>query len=161
MRRSRRAGALALLVLASSVACSSDPVDRVPPVAGTGDDDLADHVIEAPGGGPTALPDGTPLFREAPPVAWADGGEHLAVIIGGSSSCPRGPGSLEVTEPQRLVIDVVELRPGQEACSADDSPYVTIVEAPDGLDATRPVTAVLDWGSASSDDTTVTLAPLD
>jgi hypothetical protein len=154
-----RTATLALLVLASLVACSSDSVDRVPPVAETGQDNLTDYHVEVVG--PTALPDGTPLIREDPLLAWVNGGDYLAITTRGSSSCPRGPGSMTLTEPQHLVIEVVELRPGQEVCSADDAPYVTIVEMPDGLDHTRPVTAVLDWGAAWAEDTTVTLSPLD
>lgn len=149
---------LALLVLGSLVACSSDSVDRVPPVAESGQENLADYDIE---GGRVARVGGETVMIESPLLAWANGGDYLAVTIRGSSSCPRAPGSMVLTEPQHLRIEVVELRPGQEVCSADDAPYVTIVDVPDGLDPTRPVTAVLDWGASWPDDTTVTLAPPD
>ncbi|MDT0277127.1 hypothetical protein [Blastococcus goldschmidtiae] len=144
----RWAGLLLMTTLGAPgalLACSPDPVERVPPVSESGREDFARYRIEPVGDHP---------------LAWVDGGDYLAVTIRGSSSCPRGPGAPTVTEPQHLTIDVVELRPDQEVCSADDAPHVTVVEVPDGLDPTRPVTAVLDWGR-SSDDTTVTLAPPD
>lgn len=126
------------------VACSADPVERVPPVTESGRDDFARYRVEPVGDSP---------------LAWVDGGDHLAVIIRGSSSCPRGPGSLSVTGPQQLRIDVVDLHPEREVCSADDAPHVTVVEVPEGLDPARPVSAVLDWGTDWSADTAVTLAP--
>lgn len=153
-----RATALTLFTVGSMVACSSDPVDRAPPVAESGQNSLADYRIE---GADVGRLRGEPLMIDAPPLAWANGGDYLAITLRGSSSCPRGPGSMVVTEPQHVTIHVVELRPGQEVCSADDAPYVTIVEVPDGLDRTRPVTAVFHWGSASAEDTTVTLSPPD
>jgi hypothetical protein len=141
------AATLVLLASAALVACSSDPVDRVPPVAETGQDGLGEHHVELAGD-----PDA--------PLAWVDGGSYLAVITRGSSSCPYGPGTLTVTGPQRLTVALVELNPGQDACTADLAPHVTVVEVPDGLDHTLPVTAVLDWGDEWPEDADVVLDPV-
>ncbi|MFQ1003155.1 hypothetical protein [Modestobacter sp. SSW1-42] len=116
-------------------------------MAETGQDDLREYRVEVAG-------------DTHAPLAWVDGGGYLAVTTSGSSSCPHGPGSLTVTAPQRLTVEMVELRPGQGACTADLAPHVTIVEVPDGLDPTRPVIAVLDWGEESPEDTDVVLDPV-
>ena len=68
---------------------------------------------------------------------------------------------MTVTEPRHVTITVVELRPTADACTADDSPYVAIIEVPDGLDSARPATAVLDRAENGAEDTAVRLRALD
>lgn len=74
-------------------------------------------------------------------IAWVNGGEHLAVITYGSSSCPAGPHALEVADDQLLRIELGPLFPDREVCSADLSPHASVVEIPAGIRSDEPLTA--------------------
>jgi hypothetical protein len=91
---------------------------------------------------PTSDPGGWPSFE--PSVAWVSDGEYLGVVTFGSGSCPSGPHGIEVVADQEIEIRLGPLFSGQEACSADISGHVTVVEVPQGIAPTRPLVARFD-----------------
>jgi hypothetical protein len=104
--------------------------------------------------------DPQPTFRIAPPpplVAWADGGERLAVVTQGSSSCPSGPTDVAVVGDQELRLEIGSLFPGRDPCTADMATTTTEVDLPDGLSADEPVTVRLRY--AEGGERTVLLPP--
>lgn len=76
-----------------------------------------------------------------PSVAWANNGEYLAITTYGSGSCPAGPYGIDVVADQEVQIRLGALFPDRDACSADLSPHVTIVEVPEGVTSTEPLLA--------------------
>jgi hypothetical protein len=66
-------------------------------------------------------------------LAWIDNGARLAITTWGSSSAPSVPTTFEV-EGQRLTLILACRNPGGGPISADLSPYVTVIDAPPGLD---------------------------
>ena len=82
-------------------------------------------------------------FAARPTISWAEDGAYLAVTAYGSSSCPNGPTDITVTGDQQLEIDLGELYPERDVCTADLGPTVTVVEVPEGITPDEPVTAVI------------------
>jgi hypothetical protein len=80
-----------------------------------------------------------PAFQ--PSVAWVDDGRYLGVVAFGSSSCPSGPLAIEVVADQEIQIRLGPLFPDRDVCSADLSGHVTVVELPEGITPTKPLTA--------------------
>lgn len=73
-------------------------------------------------------------------IAWVDDGAHLAVTTFGSSTAPTVPTTIEV-HGQRLTLTLADRNPGGGPRSADYSAYVTVIEAPPGLDRLAPLVA--------------------
>jgi hypothetical protein len=89
------------------------------------------------------LPDGVePPPNQQPYATWGDRGT-LLVVTWGSSRCPRLPVSVELADPHTVVVVTDLYRPGGP-CTRDFVPTTAVVEVPDGLDRTNPVTVVLD-----------------
>ncbi|MGY1601708.1 hypothetical protein [Geodermatophilus sp. SYSU D00815] len=88
---------------------------------------------------PPTAPGDLPLFE--PTVAWVDDGRYLAVVGYGSSSCPSGPHGLDVVGDQAIEVRLGPLFPDRDPCTADLSGHVTVVELPEGITPTRPLTA--------------------
>jgi hypothetical protein len=68
-------------------------------------------------------------------------GQYLGVVTFGSSSCPSGPHAIEVVADQEIEIHLGPLPIQGDACSADISGYVTVVELPQGVTPTKPLVA--------------------
>jgi hypothetical protein len=88
---------------------------------------------------PTPDPGAWPSFE--PSVAWVNDGQYLAVVTWGSGSCPSGPHGIEVVADQEIEIRLGPLFPDRDVCSADMSGHVTVVELPQGVTPTKPLTA--------------------
>jgi hypothetical protein len=87
----------------------------------------------------TPDPGGWPSLE--PSVAWVDDGQYLAVVTFGSGSCPSGPDAIEVVADQEIEIGLGPLFSDPDACSADMSGHVTVVELPQGVTPTKPLVA--------------------
>lgn len=82
-----------------------------------------------------------PMWSFEPSVAWVNDGEYLGVITWGSGSCPSGPQGIDVIADQEIEIRLVGLFDESDACTADISGYVTVVEMPDGIRPREPLVA--------------------
>lgn len=82
-----------------------------------------------------------PAWSFEPSVAWVNDGQYLGVVTWGSSSCPSGPHAIEVVADQEIEVRLERLPVQGDACTADMSGYVTVVELPEGLTPTKPLTA--------------------
>ncbi len=80
---------------------------------------------------------------EEPQVVWLREGAQLAVVIGGSSSCPSVGERIRVLEKadqgNRVAIDLVE-RPEDEVCTMDFVPHTTVFWTPTDVTTTEPLT---------------------
>jgi hypothetical protein len=76
-----------------------------------------------------------------PSIAWVNDGQYLGVVTWGSGSCPSGPDSIEVVADQEIEIRLGALFPDRNACSADMSGHVTVVELPQGVTPTKQLVA--------------------
>jgi hypothetical protein len=101
------------------------------------------QVLPEPSSAPPITPapssGGLPSFE--PSVAWVNEGRYLGVITYGSSSCPTGPHDIAVVADQVVEIRLGPLFSDRAACSADLSGHVTVVELPEGITPTQPLTA--------------------
>lgn len=86
-----------------------------------------------------------------PEAGWLDAGAKFAVVLGGSSSCPAYPSSIEVLDAHHLKLGI-DTRGGPN-CTADMAPRTYIVRTPAGVDVSSEVT--LQYG-----ERTVVLPPL-
>jgi hypothetical protein len=82
---------------------------------------------------------GPPSFE--PSVAWVNDGRYLGVVTYGSGSCPSGPHGIEVVADQVVEIRLGPLFSDRDVCSADMSGHVTVVELPEPITPTQPLTA--------------------
>ena len=87
----------------------------------------------------TPPPDST--GAPAPAISWVNDGHYLAVITYGSGSCPEGPQSIDVVADQEIEVRLGALFPGRDICTADLGPYVTVVDLPQAITPTKPLTA--------------------
>ena len=71
--------------------------------------------------------------HEGTPVVWVDGGSRLAITTMGSSSAPAVPVALDL-HGDRLTVTLAVRNPGGGPVTADLALYVTVFEAPQGLD---------------------------
>lgn len=161
---SRRVLAAVALLAVSSVlaACSgsSQPAgEPMPHVAafrlGSGAVDEQEYVL-APVAAPRVdsreeqqSPPTTPRAPEqgsafVPTVAWVNDGRYLGVMTWGSGSCPSVPYEIRGVADQEIEVRLGELHPDAEICTADVSGFVTVVEVPDGVAPTRPLTVRFD-----------------
>lgn len=92
----------------------------------------------------------SPLFP-FPEAGWLDAGAKFAVVLGGSSSCPAFPSSVEVVDPHHLRLGI-DTRGGPN-CTADLVPRTYVIRTPHEVDVSREVT--LEYGN-----TIVVLPPL-
>ncbi|WP_248763244.1 hypothetical protein [Pseudarthrobacter sp. SSS035] len=92
----------------------------------------------------------SPLYP-FPQAGWLDAGAKFAVVLGGSSSCPAFPSSIEVVDAHHLTLGI-DTRGGPN-CTADLAPRTYIIRTPNEVDVSREVT--LQYGK-----TTVVLPPL-
>jgi hypothetical protein len=76
-----------------------------------------------------------------PSIAWVNDGQYLGVVTFGSSGCPTGPLGVEVVAEQEIEIRLGPLFPDRDACSADLSGHVTVVELPSGVTPAKPLVA--------------------
>lgn len=78
-----------------------------------------------------------------PQVVWLREGAQLALVIGGSSSCPSVGERIRVLdeagEGNRVAIDLVE-RPEDEVCTMDFVPHTTVFWTPADVTTTEPLT---------------------
>lgn len=97
----------------------------------------------APTQAPVATPSTGPAatWAPGPAISWVNGGQYLAVITYGSGSCPVGPQRIDVVADQEIEVRLGALSPGREPCTADLSPFVTVVELPQGVTPTKPLAA--------------------
>ena len=86
-----------------------------------------------------------------PEAGWLDDGAKFAVVLGGSSSCPAYPSSIEVLDAHHLKLGI-DTR-GGPTCTADLAPRTYVIRTPADVDVSREVT--LEYGG-----TTVVLPPL-
>jgi hypothetical protein len=91
------------------------------------------------------------LFYPSPEAGWLDAGAKFAVVLGGSSSCPAFPSSLEVLEANHLKLGI-DTRGGPN-CTTDLVQRTYVIKTPNEVDVSREVT--LQYGK-----TTVVLPPL-
>jgi len=77
---------------------------------------------------------------EGPQVVWLEQGGQLALVIGGSSSCPSVGREIRVLdkagEGNRVAIDLVE-RPDDEVCTMDFVPHTTVFWTPTEVTTTE------------------------
>ncbi|MGJ9402704.1 hypothetical protein [Arthrobacter sp. KK5.5] len=79
------------------------------------------------------LPEGVTGGEIGEPAAvWTAYPELFAVVLYGSSSCPPEPATLDVAEPDKLIMTLKEASSGP--CTADLAPTSYEFAAPDGLD---------------------------
>jgi hypothetical protein len=80
---------------------------------------------------------------EGPQVVWLEEGAQLALVIGGSSTCPSVGEKIRVLdkagEGNRVAIDLVE-RPEDEVCTMDFVPHTTVFWTPTDVTTTEPLT---------------------
>ena len=86
-----------------------------------------------------------------PEAGWLDAGAKFAVVLGGSSSCPAYPSSIEVLDAHHVKLGI-DTRGGPN-CTADMAPRTYIITTPADVDVSHEVT--LQYG-----ETTVVLPPL-
>ena len=80
-----------------------------------------------------------------PAIYWVGGGEGLALVTFGSSSCPKAPTSVEVTSPTELVVEIAQT--GGFFCTADMSAQTYELRPPPGLDPASDITVDLGPGT--------------
>ena len=100
-----------------------------------------EFVLNRPPAPIAASPSAGTAWSFEPSVAWVNDGRYLGVITWGSSSCPSGAHAVEVVAEQ--VVEI-RLRPPSvegDACTADISGYVTVVELPEGITPAKPLVA--------------------
>lgn len=100
----------------------------------------ADAIATSPG-----IPFG-PLPGGGPSAGWLDDGARFAVVLGGSSSCPSFPSSIDVIDKHRLKIGVSTS--GGPVCTADLVPRTYVIRTPDGVDTSGQVTLLFGESSA-------------
>ena len=71
---------------------------------------------------------------------WVDGGERIAILTGGSSSCAPYPTAVSVVDG---TIEIQTARAGGDVCTADMAAITFEVETPAGVDAGSAVDVVL------------------
>ncbi|WP_265520368.1 hypothetical protein [Oerskovia flava] len=110
---------------------------------GEGRPDAADMTLE-PGASGRGLPAGIDAPTDGGSgAAWTDQDGLLYVFTHGSSSCPvLAEGAAEVADGD-VVVTFIEI-PADQVCTMDYVPATTVVSVPDGVDASAPVTVVLD-----------------
>lgn len=80
--------------------------------------------------------------QEGPQVVWLRQGAQLALVVGGSSSCPTVGERIRVLdeagEGNRVAIELVE-RPEGEICTMDFVPHTTVFWTPTDVTTTEPL----------------------
>jgi hypothetical protein len=99
--------------------------------------------------GPASDPAGSSVDLPGPSAAWATDGAYLAVITVGSGSCPSGPHDITVVADQEIEVRLGDLYARPDVCSADLSPYATVVEVPDGITPDRPLKVHFSRGAVT------------
>ena len=82
------------------------------------------------------------LFYPSPEAGWLDGGAKFAIVLGGSSSCPAYPSSIEAVAPDHLKLGL-DTRGGPN-CTADLVQRTYVISTPEEVDVSREVT--LEYG---------------
>lgn len=132
-------------------ACASDGSGAGSPMPfvaeyglGRGTPEESEFALTPPPAPPAASPSAGTLRAFEPSVAWVNDGRYLGVITWGSSSCPTGAHAVEVVAEQVIEIRLEPLSVEGDACTADMSGYVTVVELPDGVTPAKRLVARLD-----------------
>jgi hypothetical protein len=73
-----------------------------------------------------------------PLAGWLESGRKFAIVIGGSSSCPAYPSSLEVVDKHRMTIGIGTR--GGPVCTSDWVGRTYVIRTPEGIDPTDEVT---------------------
>jgi hypothetical protein len=102
---------------------------------------LDEQLLDPTPAPPATSPAPGPAWSFEPSVTWVNDGQYLGVVTFGSSSCPSGPHAIEVVADQEIEIHLGPLPIQGDACSADMSGYVTVVELPQGVTPTKPLVA--------------------
>lgn len=102
---------------------------------------LDEELLDPSPAPPATAPAPGPAWSFEPSVAWVNDGQYLGVVTWGSSSCPSGPHAIEVVGEQEIEIRLGRPPVEGDACSADMSGYVTVVELPEGVRPTKPLVA--------------------
>lgn len=96
---------------------------------------------QAPSSTPRAYEPGAGFMHT---VAWVNDGRYLGIVTWGSGSCPNVPYGIRTITDQEIEVELGDLYPGADICSADLSGYVTVVELLDGVSPALPLTARFD-----------------
>jgi hypothetical protein len=100
----------------------------------------SEPTIPAPTPGEVNLP----IPDLGPHVQWAEGGEHLAITLGGSSTCPTEPKHLSVASDVRIDVEIDRSRGWLfDACTADLKFTTYEVRVPDGISESSPVAVTI------------------
>ncbi|MFD4421856.1 hypothetical protein ACFWN7_10165 [Agromyces sp. NPDC058484] len=82
------------------------------------------------------------LAEGKPQVTWLNEGTQIALVMGGSSSCPPVGEQIRVLDEagdgNRVAIDLVQ-RPEDEICTADFVPHTTVFWTPTYVTTTEPL----------------------
>lgn len=105
---------------------------------------LDEELLDPSPAPPATSPAPGPAWSFEPSVAWVNDGQYLGVVTWGSSSCPSGPHAIEVVADQEIEIPLERLPVQGDACSADMSGYVTVVELPTGVTPEKALVARFD-----------------
>jgi hypothetical protein len=77
-------------------------------------------------------------------VGWQGAG-RLYVVTYGSSTCPRVPTNVSVAAGNQLTITTTPTSAGP--CTMDFGPSTSVIDAPTGLDDTKPLQVTIDGGT--------------
>lgn len=99
-----------------------------------------DAIVTSPS--PPSQPQAYPF----PSAGWLNNGDKFAIVLGGSSSCPSFPSSLEVIDEHRMKIGVSTR--GGPTCTADMVPRTYVITTPAGINTSNDVTVEYDGGTS-------------
>ena len=85
-----------------------------------------------------------PLPDLGPRAQWARGGRHLAITLGGSSTCPTEPKRVTAVSDVRIDVDIAQSRGWFfGSCTADLTFTTYEVRVPDRISETSPVAVTI------------------
>lgn len=116
----------------------------------------------AGGSGPVTDYKGEPRGVAAPPssaggaafAVWMQKGQHFAIAMYGSSSCPPVASGYRVVGSNRVKLTLKP--PGKGPCTMDYAPHTTVFATPSAIRRSANVT-ILVPGASSKDTTTIKL----
>lgn len=76
-------------------------------------------------------------------ASWVAGGSQLQIIVWGSGSCPAAGASASVAVDGSEVVLVLRSYPASRSCTGDVRPTTSLVTLPDGVQAAKRVTVVV------------------
>lgn len=82
-------------------------------------------------------------------AAWLDNGRMAGIVTWGSSSCL--PVAGDITGDGQTVTVVMEEPNADQPCTADLAPRATLVTLPEGVDPTRDVEFIVQFGTVTED----------